>query len=187
MKKSFLVLSVLGGFAYAIETLGLLTGFPYGTFSYSANVGILLFDFIPLTLPFAWVPLLLGAYALGFRKDIVSRFALTIVYLVTLDFVLDPGAVFLHFWSYTNDGIWYNIPLSNFIGWIVSGSIGFMLMSVFAKKTGELPPLLFVSYWYAIIFWTSICIFGQLWGAAIVGIALVLNVFPKLKKAFEEK
>jgi putative membrane protein len=178
-KRAVLLLISLGLFSYGIECFGLLTGFPYGTFSYTENVGILLFDLLPLTLPFAWVPLLLGAYVLAHKqtKNAMHRYLLTIAYLLAIDLVLDPGAVFLGFWEYAATGIWYGVPFTNFLGWIVSGSIGYLILRQFLKNNTSTPPkLLLISYWFSVVFWTGICLFGSLWGGAIVGASLLWHI-----------
>ena len=46
-------------FGYSIESIGLLTCFPYGCFDYSEQLGIQLFGVVPLMLAFTWPPLVL--------------------------------------------------------------------------------------------------------------------------------
>lgn len=49
--------------------------------------------------------------------------------------VLDPGAVLLEFWSFHAGGWYYNVPWSNFLGRLVSGSVGMVLASFLLKNT----------------------------------------------------
>jgi putative membrane protein len=36
---------------------------------------------------------------------------------------LDPGAVAVGFWAYADGGVYYGVPLSNFAGWVLSGTV----------------------------------------------------------------
>lgn len=176
MRSGLLLFVSLSLFAYVIEIVGLLTGFPYGHFTYSSNVGLLLFDFVPLSLPFAWAPLVLGAVVLSFRyKSHFFAFMIcTVVLMLAIDLVLDPGAVYLGFWSYENGGIWYNVPISNYIGWIISGVVGFAITYFFTKKRSNPPIFITISYFYSVVFWTGVCVFGGITGGAFIGFLLIL-------------
>jgi putative membrane protein len=57
---SLLALSIL---AYAIEALGVTTGFPYGTFYYGDALGPELAGIVPYLLPLSYAPLVVGAVA----------------------------------------------------------------------------------------------------------------------------
>lgn len=176
VRIGLLLVASLGLFAYFIEIVGLLTGFPYGHFTYSSNVGVLLFEFIPISLPFAWAPLMIGAVALSYKhKSNVLLFLLsTVAFLLAIDVILDPGAVYLGFWSYGNGGVWYNVPISNYIGWVISGAVGFTIMYFFAKSHSNPPTYITMSYFYSVVFWTGVCVFGGVLGGAIIGFFLVL-------------
>ncbi len=176
VRSGLLLVASLGLFAYFIEIVGLLTGFPYGHFTYSSNVGVLLFEFIPISLPFAWAPLMIGAVALSYKhKSNVLLFLLsTVAFLLAIDVILDPGAVYLGFWSYENGGVWYNVPISNYIGWIISGAVGFIITYFFTKKRSNPPIYITMSYFYSVVFWTGVCVFGGITGGAVIGFLLIL-------------
>lgn len=179
IKKAVLLFLALSVFSYTIESIGLLTGFPYGEFSYSSKVGILLFNFIPLALPFAWIPLLLGAFALSFqyKKNVSKFFVVTVIMTVLIDVVLDPGAVSLNFWQFSGSSIWYGIPISNYLGWILSAVIGFLIAIKFLKGVNSHPPqYISYSYFYSLVFWTGVCVFSSMWLAVVVGLILQIYI-----------
>ncbi len=120
--KALLTLSL---FAYAIEGIGANTGFPYGAFFYLDGLGPLRMG-VPLLLPLAWVPLMLGAWQLARRvtKNTSSIIILSAWVLLAIDLVLDPGAVSLGLWKYVVNGAYYHVPWTNFAGWLLSGSVG---------------------------------------------------------------
>ena len=176
-KLGLLLFLLLGVFSYLIETLGLLTSFPYGEFSYNENVGILVSNFIPISLPFAWVPLLLGAYVFAqtLKSNFLKMYIASIFYIIVIDLILDPGAVYLGFWSYSEKGLWYGVPLTNYFGWFLSGSIGFLMIWSIAKHKKNNPPsYIAVSYILSLVFWTGVCFFSKIWGGALIGLVMTI-------------
>jgi putative membrane protein len=41
---------------------------------------------------------------------------------------LDPGAVALGFWEYYPPGAFYGVPLSNYVGWVLSATVAVVLL-----------------------------------------------------------
>jgi putative membrane protein len=83
---------------------------------------------IPVGLPVFFLPLVLNSYLLsvllvGDRAGRVSRGALALALVLVVDLVLDPAAVALGFWAYDGGGVYYGVPLSNFGGWVLSGTV----------------------------------------------------------------
>lgn len=122
-------LLVLTGYAYGIEYIGLQTGWPYGAFTYSIELGPMIAG-VPIGLPVFFFPLVLNSYLLvlllgGDRTDWwLSRVGGTLGVVLLVDLVLDPGAVAVQFWTYLEPGVYYGVPLSNYGGWVLSGLIG---------------------------------------------------------------
>ncbi len=190
--RGVFALVVLGVFAVAIESFAVVTGFPYGHFSYGAKIGGKMFGLVPWTVPFAWTPVLLGSYALARRsvRDRVGRLpwktvTATAVIATLFDGVLDPGAVSQSFWSYRNGGLFYGVPLSNFAGWLLSGAIGALILGYFAQwHARDLPPKgLLASAWLIILFWTSVCAWSKLMIPAVLGALLCLWIGSVLLRA----
>lgn len=123
-RKGALVLFLLSAYAFAIELIGTKTGFPYGDFVYHGTTAKL-FGLVPWTTPFGWVPLVIGAsaFAGGYIDQKWKRVLLALTVLVACDFVLDPGAVALGIWSYARPGIYYGVPFTNFLGWVLTGGV----------------------------------------------------------------
>lgn len=112
-------------YAYGIEYVGTMTGFPYGAFSYGIDLGPMLGP-VPVGLAIFFVPLLINSYLLYLlftEKGGFRMLAGVAGLLVLFDLVLDPAAVALGFWSYEAAGVFYGVPLSNFLGWVLSASI----------------------------------------------------------------
>ena len=120
-------IGVLIAYTYAIELIGVATGWPYGTFEYTVDLGPMLGG-VPMALPVFFIPLVVNAYLLcllllGSRaSNGWLRLATVIAAVVAMDVVLDPGAVALGFWSF-GGGSFYGVPLSNYAGWVVSATV----------------------------------------------------------------
>lgn len=136
-------LGVLTAYTYAIETVGVRTGWPYGAFEYTIQLGPMLFGEVPAALPLFFIPLVLNAYlltllVLGDRAgSVLVRIPMAIAAVVAIDLVLDPAAVAIGFWAF-DSGAYYGVPLSNYVGWIISGSVAVVLVDLAFDRTALL-------------------------------------------------
>ncbi|WP_458187396.1 bisanhydrobacterioruberin hydratase [Haladaptatus sp. NG-WS-4] len=135
-RRAGVALLALTLYTYGVEFVGVTTGFPYGEFSYELELGPMLFDTVPAGLPVFFFPLVLNSYLLcllllGPRADSRSmRFLASLAVVLVVDLVLDPAAVALGFWSYSAGGAYYGVPLSNYVGWVVSGVVAVGLVEL---------------------------------------------------------
>ncbi len=132
-RRGALALGALVAYAYAIETIGVTTGWPYGEFAYGVALGPTLGG-VPLGLPVFFVPLVANAYLLcllllGDRAaNLAVRLSAVVAAVLAVDLVLDPAAVALGFWEYGAGGVYYDVPLSNYRGWVLSAVVSVVLM-----------------------------------------------------------
>lgn len=169
--------AALGLYALLIETAAILTGFPYGHFGYSHLLGYRILGLVPWTVAFAWTPLILGAYAVAanlFEKA-GPRIVSTTLIVTLFDVVLDPGAVLLGFWEYSEAGSFYGVPISNFAGWLISGFFGALLIEILVARFTPLLPTpmqLASSAVFIILFWAAVSIHAGLLAPALIGLAV---------------
>ncbi len=180
IKYAVIFIIVLGVYALTIESIALLTGFPYGEFFYNDLLGSRLFGVTPWTVFFAWTPLILASLAIV-NRTIKSRFQRIVamaILLTLIDLVLDPGAVYLKFWEFAEKGIYYNVPWTNFAGWLFSGAIGAIiceiLLAIF-KPNSPAPVQLTISCFYILVFWTALVAMAGLIIPAILGVILLIG------------
>jgi len=176
LRKGVIAISLLFLFALSFEYFAIKTGFPYGHFTYSDRIGFLLFDTVPLFVSFAWTPLIIGSLFLAkmFQRNLVMILLLSTILLVLADFILDPGAVALTYWSYSGIFFLYSVPLSNFLGWILSGFMGSALLTLFTRDKQEAPsPWILLSLYIMLVYWTTITITFQLWISVLIGIPFI--------------
>lgn len=179
IKKGILAIIVLFLFALTFEYFAIKTGFPYGHFTYTNKIGFLLLDTVPIFVGFAWTPLIIGSLFLARRisQNPIVILALSTVFLLLSDLILDPGAVALGYWTYSGASFLYAVPLSNFLGWIISGFIGsYLLASLLPSKQNTCSPWILLSLYLIVIYWTTITITFQLWISGIIGVCFILSL-----------
>ncbi|MFN0278487.1 MAG: isopentenyl-diphosphate Delta-isomerase [Pyrinomonadaceae bacterium] len=172
---------VLGFLALAIETSAIATGFPYGHFAYSDLLGYRLFGYTPWTVFLAWTPLVIASYAVVRRlvDNTLIRIVLVALLLVAFDLVVDPGAVKLGFWRYEGGGVFYGVPMSNFVGWMCSGAIAAIVFEIFIYKRKPLLPVpvqLISSGFLIVFFWTAIALFSGMTVPMLLGFVILLGL-----------
>jgi putative membrane protein len=171
--------AALAGYAYAIEFVGLRTGWPYGDFHYAIDLGPTVAG-VPVGLPVFFLPLVCNAYLLcllllGSRARARGvRLPAVVGTVVAMDLVLDPGAVALGFWTYPDGGAVYGVPLSNFAGWVLSATVTVLVLDTVLDRdrlsdrldTCEFALDDLVSF---VLLWGGVNVYFGNWGAAAVG------------------
>ena len=111
-------------FALIVESVGVKTGWPFGTYEYDPSLGHTIAG-VPYVVPFAWVmmahPVLIAARRVaGNWVFLYGGYA-----MAAWDLFLDPQMVAANRWRWTFDGAHVpyqpEIPLSNAVGWLLSG------------------------------------------------------------------
>lgn len=134
---------ILGASAIA-ELFGAKTGFPFGPYQYSTNLGPKLFNLMPAIIPFCWLTIVLNAFWITyflFQKYLADPSAKLLMIIsgaliaVITDFGLEPVASLIKlYWIWLDGGLGYlGIPGVNFFGWWM---ISFVML---ASIQGFLP------------------------------------------------
>ena len=66
-RRGLTALLVLSALPLLVEALAVWTGFPYGEFHYSELLGYTVLGLVPVSVSFAYTPILLGAMAVASR------------------------------------------------------------------------------------------------------------------------
>lgn len=150
-RRFVLGIGLLTAYTYAIELVGLATGWPYGQFEYGVSLGPMLGG-VPLALPILFIPLVVNAYLLGLLllgrhgRRRLARLAAVIPLVLLIDVVLDPGAVALGFWAYDPVGPFYGVPWMNYGGWLLSAIVGVLVLDAILDRDAVLTRLETCSY-----------------------------------------
>lgn len=157
------VLVLVGGVAVAFESIGLATGFPYGSYTYSDVLGPTLLG-VPFLVPLAWLMMAWPSWLLGGRlarpvrpgRRRAARIAWAASVFAAWDVVLDPQMVDAGYWTWADPspglpGI-DTVPLTNLAGWLVAGVVLMTLLDLLVERTaappavGDAAPLLALAW-----------------------------------------
>lgn len=121
-----------------VERVGTATGIPFGRYGYTSALKPQVAH-VPAIVPLAWFALGLPARetahaALGEHSTPARRIALGSAALTAWDLFLDPQMVGEGYWVWAKRGTYRGIPLSNYVGWFVTG------LGVMALLEAVLPP-----------------------------------------------
>lgn len=128
----FILFAILAfSIGFGSEVMGVHTGFPFGNYAYGPVLGLQLLE-VPLLIGINW---LLLVYMTGellhgrIRNDLLAS-ALGAIFMVGIDFLIEPVAITLDFWTWEND----IIPISNYLGWF---GIAFIIHIIYRKLAFE--------------------------------------------------
>jgi putative membrane protein len=118
------VVGVAGGLGLLAETIGVHTGFPFGRYAYSADLGPRLAG-VPIVVPLAWIMLSYPCLLLGRRLTctLIGTALTGGVALTGWDLFLDPQMVAQGHWRWADPtpslpGV-PGVPLTNYAGWLL--------------------------------------------------------------------
>jgi len=179
-RRAIPVLVTLSLLGFTVELTGVVTGFPYGEFSYGPKLGPRIGGLVPWVLPLSWAPLVLGAVAATepraqpfSRRRAVGWGLAASLLLVAFDGVLDPGAAHLSFWIWPTGGPYYGVPLSNYAGWLLSSLAATALLLRLAPWERTLPRVaMFDSALIALAFWSTVAAVSGMAVPTVLGVAL---------------
>jgi uncharacterized membrane protein len=137
VKKTIVFFAIAWSFGLVSETLGAARGLIFGPYSY--NLPKFFFGLVPFETPISWAVIIYVAYALtnqfmfgaiGDRPSlkltrlnaaglIIVASAIGGLIAMNLDMILDPVAVSPQNpgWVWIGGGPYFEVPISNFIGW----------------------------------------------------------------------
>lgn len=112
--KTILLLSIIGILGFAAEAAGVSCGCIFGSYSYG-NVLQPQFLGVPLIIGINWMALTYYSRQidLGFLKNRVAQIIFPAVLMTVFDFILEPVAIHLGFWNWTDTAV----PIQNYIAW----------------------------------------------------------------------
>ncbi len=126
--RSFLFFSSMAFLiGFGSEVLGVHTGFPFGNYEYGSVLGVKLFE-VPIMIGVNW---LLLVYLTGnlLEKKVKNDFlaaGMGAGLMVAIDFLIEPVAIELEFWSWEGG----EIPLSNYVGWF---AVAYLIHLIYRK------------------------------------------------------
>ncbi|MBW6434129.1 carotenoid biosynthesis protein [Actinoplanes hulinensis] len=183
--------AMLGGFA--VEAIGVATGFPFGSYDYSGQLGPKLLG-VPLIIPLAWTWMAWPAWlaALRVAGGRTARIVVAAVGLAAWDLFLDPQMVAEGYWRWHDPvpalpGV-PGVPIGNYLGWLGFALLLMTALSFAAGPTVATPgdgPMLALWLWTYFSSVLAHAVFlglpaSAMWGGVLMG-AAVLPLLPRLR------
>jgi uncharacterized membrane protein len=199
--------ATLGGFA--VEAVGVATGFPFGTYDYSGQLGPKLLG-VPLIIPLAWTWMAWPAWLAAIRlvRGRAARILVAAAGLAAWDLFLDPQMVAEGYWRWRSatpalPGV-PGIPIGNYLGWLGFAVLLMTVLAAAAGKTADHPtvtdaPIMALWLWtYASSVLAHAVFLGlpasAAWGGVIMGVIvlplavrLLPRPFPPLPRPFTRR
>ena len=182
-KRAVALLVAGSAISLAAELTGTSTGLPFGPYSYTPLLGWRVAGLVPFPIPLSWFFMIYCSLAilgriLVARDGLRTRLAWAALGGLTLtawDVSMDPAMSFATaHWVWHTRGFFYGMPLLNWFGWWLTGSIVAFAMVSIARPTriaAQISPSPLPLWLYAIngVFPIAICVRHQLWWAAGLG------------------
>ena len=199
------------GFAISLgsELSGTGTGYPFGPYAYTGLLGYKVAGLVPFNIPTSWFFMLYASLAMCGRllrptDDGRSKLAWAVVaglVLTAWDVSMDPAMVRTAHWTwhltpaagqtwlqrvFVSD-LFYGMPLSNWLGWLLTGTIVARVMLAFVPPSvwaARVSPSNFPLALYAVngVLPITICAkYGMWWAAGLGFLAMALPLLLSIR------
>jgi uncharacterized membrane protein len=130
------------------ENLSTRTGFPFGHYHFTERMGPKILQ-VPILLGLAYVGMgylswVVARAMLGERRDglmgwrVAALPMLASVVMTAWDVAMDPiWATVGHLWIWEQGGVYFGVPLSNFLGWLLTNYVIYQLFALALRRGGR--------------------------------------------------
>jgi putative membrane protein len=176
---SFAVITM--GVGYFMEALGVRTGFPFGHYVFTGQMGPQFFH----------VPILMGPAYLGIGyiawtlagvilksgdpgEELAGARIITLplsaaFIMVAWDLTIDPALSTVgRYWVWTRGGAYFGVPATNFLGWFLTNYLAYQLFALYLRVRSNGASPVSRSAARLAVFVYAVCALGS-----------VLRIFPK--------
>ena len=155
------------------ESLSLRTGFPFGHYFFTSLMGPK-FLRVPVLLVLAYVGIgycswVVAFLILGYRDKplvgwrVVALPLLASAVMVAWDVSMDSiWATLDRAWIWRDGGIYFGVPVSNFIGWYLTAFLFYLGFAVYLRANSDLMKPVSLRFWRLAILIYGICALGNL-------------------------
>ncbi len=169
--RIFETLMIVAVGTWLAEYAGSNWGWLFGAYDYSPLLQPQLAG-VPLLIPLAWMMMLPAAWAVASKivspKRQIAFALVSAVVFTAWDLYLDPQWVARGLWTWAEPGFYFGIPLSNFIGWLITSGVVTYLVHPNDLGDAERP----LAVMYTIVWVLQAIGLGIFWsqpGPALVG------------------
>jgi uncharacterized membrane protein len=168
---SFIAICLLVGNAF--ENLGVRTGFPFGRYFFTDVMGPKILG-VPVFLGLAYVGMAYLSWTLArlileetqgplAGSRVVTLALLASVIMVSWDLSMDSvWSTIVRAWIWQQGGIYFGVPLTNFLGWFVTGYVFYQLFALYLRNRSSAGHALPADYWNMAVAFYAISAAGNL-------------------------
>lgn len=151
-RRALVLFVACNAIAFAMENLGAATGFPFGVYHFEVGADLPHVGLIPIIVGplwfgagyFSWVVasvLLDGAdRQLDRRFNLVALPVVAAFVMTQWDLVMDaPNATIAKAWIWHDGGGVFGVPISNYLGWLLTSSAIFLAFALYLRRNGLRP------------------------------------------------
>jgi putative membrane protein len=138
---------------FAMENIGVATGWPFGHYHFEVepnlpHVGAIPPIVGPLWFGMGYLSWIVAGTLLGGARFRMSRkielIALPIIAAFVMtqwDLVMDaPGSTIAKLWIWHDGGAYFGVPLSNYLGWLLTSWLFYQAFAIYLSRRGEVLP-----------------------------------------------
>lgn len=201
-RKALLVFAAAFGISLASELTGTATGYPFGPYGYTDQLGYKVLGLVPFNIPTSWFYMLYASLAIVGRIAVADdsnrsrwRWAVGAALVLTAwDVSMDPAMVRTTHWLWFLEpvsqqnalkrvfvsDVFYGMPLSNWIGWLLTGLVVARVMLAIvppSRWAALVAPHRFPLALYAVngVLPIAICVrHGMTWAAVLGALAMLV-------------
>ena len=147
-----------------MEYVGVRTGWPFGDYRYSDDLGLRIFGTVPFAVPLSWCYMGLAAtylsawlipanpHRLAPLVSLMLAIGLLVVWDLGLELAVAHEAASIQYWVWDEEGPYFGVPIMNFMGWALTACLCFMA----CRFAGVLPDRRHQKPWLPAAIYASI-------------------------------
>lgn len=186
--RTLLLLGLNFGVSLLYESVGVATGWVYGPYHYTDLLGPRFLGLVPYLIPVAWFMMIYPAqviaegllgdrFTVGWRK-VLGLSSASAVVMTAWDVIMDPVMARMGFWVWEVEGVYFGIPIRNYVGWFVTTFTIYFLYRILEPRLGEMPTIIVnrrfirLAAWSYMVTWASntfVALQMDLGGPALAG------------------
>jgi len=153
-RQALVLFTLCIAITFAMENLGAATGFPFGNYHFVVDSGLPRVGTIPVIVGplwfgagyFSWIvaSILLDGAArrLGRPFDFIALPVVAALVMTQWDLVMDRSeSTIAKAWIWHNGGADFGVPLTNYLGWLLTSWLFFQAFAFYLRRELRPPPL----------------------------------------------
>ncbi|MFB5631361.1 MAG: carotenoid biosynthesis protein [Nitrosopumilaceae archaeon] len=148
-RKTLVFFVITAAVSWGYEEIGVETGIVYGKYHYTDYLGQKI-GHVPLIIPLAWFMMIYPSYVIAniiySKNAFLKKITFSKIIMISLlsaavmtawDTVIDPylSGPTVGAWVWENGGVYFGVPIHNFVGWIVTTFTIYVLYRIFEAKS----------------------------------------------------